>query len=127
MALVLLAMMLIVKLGPDATGKTLLSKKMHCVAEVFVTSPALMNLPIFPPFTRTLGNRCSSGKALEVLGLAAEALAVIANFGEQARSDLGSGTRQGTKQIMIGMTSEELFNSLAIESQLLFDCAVVAP
>ena len=80
-----------------------------------------MNLPIVPPFTRTLGNRCSSGKALEVLGLAAEALAVIANFGEQARSDLGSGTRQGTKQIMIGMTSEELFNSLAINCQLLFN------
>jgi hypothetical protein len=58
---------------------------------------------------------------LEILGIAAESLAVIPNLGEQARSDLGSGTRQGTEQIMIGMTTKELFDSLAIECQLLFD------
>jgi hypothetical protein len=59
---------------------------------------------------------------LEVLGLAAESLAIIANLREQARSDLGSGARQRIEQIMIGMTSKELFDSLAIESQLFFDC-----
>jgi hypothetical protein len=58
---------------------------------------------------------------LEVLGIAAESLAVIANLREQARRDLGSGPRQGTEQIMIGMTSKELFDSLAIDCQLLFN------
>src|SRR5246127_543342 len=42
MAAVVLAVMLIVKLGPDATGQALLSKKVNSVAEVFVTSPALI-------------------------------------------------------------------------------------
>jgi hypothetical protein len=46
-ALVFLAMMLIVNLGPDAAGQTLLRKKVHGVTEVFVTSPALMDVPEF--------------------------------------------------------------------------------
>ena len=46
-ALVFLAMMLIVNLGPDAARETELRKKVHGVAEVFVTSPALMNAPVF--------------------------------------------------------------------------------
>ena len=51
MALVLLAVMLIVKLGPDAAGQTLLGKKVQSVTEVFVTSPALMNVPVFSLFS----------------------------------------------------------------------------
>ena len=47
MTLVLLAVMLIVNVGPDTTGQTLLSKKVDGVTEVFVTSPALMNVPVF--------------------------------------------------------------------------------
>ena len=50
-ALVLLAMMLIVNLGPSATGQTLLRKKVDGVAEVFVASPALMNGPVFSLFS----------------------------------------------------------------------------
>ena len=50
-ALVLLAMMLIVNLGPSATGQTLLRKKVEGVAEVFVASPALMNGPVFSLFS----------------------------------------------------------------------------
>ena len=50
-ALVLLAMMLIVNLGPDAARETLLRKKVDGVAEVFVTSPALMNVPVFALFS----------------------------------------------------------------------------
>jgi hypothetical protein len=50
-ALVLLAVMLIVNVGPDTTGETLLSKKVHSVTEVFVTSPALMNVPVFSSFS----------------------------------------------------------------------------
>jgi hypothetical protein len=50
-ALVLLAMMLIVSVSPDATGQTLLRKKMDGVTEVFVTSPALMNVPVFALFS----------------------------------------------------------------------------
>ena len=46
-ALVLLAMMLIVNLGPDAARETELRKKVHGMAEVFVTSPALMSAPVF--------------------------------------------------------------------------------
>ena len=48
MTAILLAMMLIVTLGPDTTGQTLLSEKMEGVSEVFVTSPALMNMAVFP-------------------------------------------------------------------------------
>jgi hypothetical protein len=51
MALVLLAMMLIVSVGPDATGQTLLRKKMDGVTEVFVTGPALMNVPVLTLFS----------------------------------------------------------------------------
>ena len=51
MAVVLLTMMLIVNLGPDAAGQTLLSKKVHGVAKVLVASPALMNVPVFALFS----------------------------------------------------------------------------
>src|ERR1700738_2358708 len=50
-ALVLLAMVLIVNLGPDAARETLLSKKVDGVAEAFVTGPALMNVPVFALFS----------------------------------------------------------------------------
>ncbi len=50
-ALVLLAMMLIVNLGPGAARETLLSKQVDGVAEVFVTGPALMNVPVFSLFS----------------------------------------------------------------------------
>ena len=50
-ALVLLAMMLIVNLGPDAARETLLSKQVDGVAGVFVTGPALMNVPVFSLFS----------------------------------------------------------------------------
>jgi len=48
--LILLAVMLIVTLGPDTTVQTLLSEKMHGVPQVFITSPALMNVPVFSLF-----------------------------------------------------------------------------
>ena len=92
MTAILLAMKLIVRLGPHATGQTLLSKKMEGVPE-----------------------------ALESLSITAKSLPVIANLGEQARSHLGSGARQGTEQIMIGMKSEKLLDAPSIEAKLLFD------
>jgi hypothetical protein len=58
---------------------------------------------------------------LKILWIAAKSLAVIANLREQTRSDLGPGARQGTEQIMIGMTSKEVFDSLAIELKLLLE------
>ena len=51
MALILLPMMLIVSVRPDATGQTLLRKKMDGVTEVFVTGPALMNVPVLTLFS----------------------------------------------------------------------------
>ena len=120
-AVVLLAVMVIVNVGPDTTGEALLSKKIDSVTEVFVTSPALMNVPVSSSFSGTLGHRGRSAKALQSLSLSVESLAVISNLGEQARSELGSSTRQGTKQLMIGMTSKEFFDALAINSQLLFN------
>ena len=82
---------------------------------MFVTSPALMNAAIFSgPYSHW---GCSA-KALQNLRITIEALAVIANLGEQARSDLGSRSRQRAKQIMIGMTGKELFDSLTVHSQL---------
>ena len=50
-ALVLLAVMLIVNVGPDAAGEALLGKKVDSVTEVFVTSPALMNVPVSSSFS----------------------------------------------------------------------------
>jgi hypothetical protein len=50
-ALVLLAMKLIVNLGPGAARETLLSKKVDGVTEVFVTGPAVMNVPVFSLFS----------------------------------------------------------------------------
>ena len=61
MAAILLAMKLIVTLGPHATGQTLLSKKMEGVPEVFVTSPTLMNVTIF---SGAFGHRGCSAIAL---------------------------------------------------------------
>ena len=118
MTAILLAMMLIVTLGPDTTGQTVVSKKMERVPEVFVTSPTFLNVA---RFSRTFGHWGCSAKALEHLNITAESIAVIANLGEQARSDLGSGTRQRTEQIVIGMRSEKLLDALPIEGQLLFD------
>jgi hypothetical protein len=85
------------------------------VPEVFVTSPTSMNVA---GFSRTFGHWSSSAKALERLNITAESVAVIANLGEQARSDLGSGTRRGTEQIMIGMRSEKPLDALSIEAKL---------
>ena len=82
---------------------------------MFVTSPALMNLAVF---SGTFGHWGSSAQALQNLSITIEALAVIANLGEQARSELGSRSRQRAKQIMIGMTGKELFDSLTVHSQL---------
>ena len=118
MTAILFAMKLIVTLGPHATGQTLLSKKMEGVPQVFVTSPTLMNVTVF---SRTFGHWGCCAKALESLSITAKSLAVIANFGEQAQSDLGSGARQGTEQIMIGMTGEKLLDAPAMEAKLLFD------
>jgi type VI protein secretion system component Hcp len=63
MTAMLLAMMLIVTLGPDTTGQTLLSKKMQGVPEVFLTSPTLMNVTFF---SRTFGHWSCSAEALEL-------------------------------------------------------------
>jgi len=118
MAAILLAMKLIVTLGPHATGQTLLSKKMEGVPKVFVTSPTLINVTVF---SRTFGHWGCSAKALESLSVTAKSLPVIANLGEQARSDLGSGARQGTEQIMIGMRSEKLLDAPSIEAKLVLE------
>ena len=58
---VLLAVMLIVSLGPHTTGQTLLSKKIDGVAEVFVTGSTLMAVTIFPG---AFGHRGCSAIAL---------------------------------------------------------------
>ena len=42
---------MIVNVGADTTGEALLSKKVDRVTEVFVTSPALMNVPVFSSFS----------------------------------------------------------------------------
>jgi hypothetical protein len=50
-ALVLLAVMLIVNVGPETAGQTLLSKEVDGMREVFITSPALMNGSVFALFS----------------------------------------------------------------------------
>jgi hypothetical protein len=58
---------------------------MDGVAEVFVTGPTLMTVTIF---SGTFSHRRRAGKALQILYIAVESLAVIANLSQQARSDL---------------------------------------
>jgi hypothetical protein len=94
-ALVLLAMVLVVTLSPGTTREALLGEKMDGVPDVFVTSPARKTVAAF---SGTFGDRGGSSQTLEVLWIATEALAVIANLKEQARSELGSSARQGTEQ-----------------------------
>ena len=94
MTAILLAMKLIVTLGPDTTGQTVLGKKMEGVPEVFVTSPTLMNVTVF---SRASGDRGGSTKAVESLSITTESFPVIANLGEQARSDLRARPRQGAE------------------------------
>jgi hypothetical protein len=50
-----------------------------------------MNVTVF---SRTFGHWGCSAKALQSLGIIAESPAIIANFGEQARSELGTSTGQ---------------------------------
>jgi hypothetical protein len=64
---IFLAVMLIVTLGPDTTGYTLLSKKIDSVAEVFVTGPALMDVTVF---SGTFGHWSCAAKALQSLSIA---------------------------------------------------------
>jgi hypothetical protein len=45
-AAIFLPVMLIVKLGPDTTAQALFSKKVNSVTQMFVTSPALMNMAV---------------------------------------------------------------------------------
>ena len=51
MATIFLAVMLVVKLSPNTTGQTLFSKQMESVAQVFVASPTLMNVPVLTLFS----------------------------------------------------------------------------
>ena len=51
---------------------------MYGVAQVLITSPALMALPIS---AGAFGHRCSAGEALEVLGITFEAFPIIADLG----------------------------------------------
>ena len=85
---------------------------------MFVTSPALMNLAVF---SRPFGHRGCPAKTLQSLSLSVEALAIIADLGEQTRSKLGSCTRQRAKQIMIGVAGKECFDSLTLNCQLLIN------
>ena len=105
---VLVAVMVIVNVGPSTTRHTVLGEKMDGVPEMFVTGPALVTMAAF---TRTAGDWGGSAQALQILGIAAKARAVVANLGEQPSSYFGSGPRQGTEQIMIGMTSEKLLTT----------------
>jgi hypothetical protein len=94
-----------------------LGKKMESVPEVFLTSPTLMNVTVF---ARTLGHW--GGFRQGIGELEHHRQPVIANFGQQARSELGPGARQRTEQIMIGMRGEKLLDTPPIEAQLFFDC-----
>jgi len=60
----------------------LLSKKVKGVAQMFVTSLALMNRPVFSVFSRADAHWCGASKALKSLCIGLEALAIIANLAE---------------------------------------------
>src|SRR6516225_3170556 len=96
---------------------------MEGVTEVFVTGPTLVNMPVifFAFFAGTSGDRRSFGEALEILRIAAKAFTVLTNLGQQSWSQFRSSPRQRAKQIMVGMASEERFDSRAVERQLLFN------
>ena len=78
MGMVFGAVGFVVDLGPGAASKTLFGKQMDGVAQVLITSPTLVALPMS---AGAFGHWCGAGEALEVLGIAFEAFPIIANLG----------------------------------------------
>ena len=77
MGVIFSAVGFVVGLGPGTAGKTLFGKQMYGVAQVLITSPALMALPML---AGAFGHWCSAGEALEVLGITFEAFPIIADL-----------------------------------------------
>ena len=91
-----LAMMAVVDFGPETAGQGLLGKQVHGMAQVLVTGPSLVHGParrLAPGFSGLAGHRRGARQALQSLRLAAEAIPVIADFGQQTRGKLRSGAR----------------------------------
>jgi hypothetical protein len=125
MAPAFVAMMAVVDCRPGTTAQRLLTKPMQGVAQVLVTRPPLVAGParwIAVGFAGATGHRGAAGQALQALRLAPETIpVVVADFGSEPRRQLGPGARQRPKQVMVGMTPEELLDALAVEPELLFD------
>ena len=91
-----LAVMVVVDFGPGTPGEGLLGKQVHGMAQVLVTGPALVAGParrVSPGFASAAGHRRGARQALQRLGLLAEATPIIADFGQQTRTNLRSGAR----------------------------------
>lgn len=91
------AMVAVVDFGPHTLGQGLLRKEVQDMAQVLlVTGPSLMAGPtrrIGLRFAGAAGYRGSARQALQSLGLSAEVIPVVADFGEETRSYLSSGFR----------------------------------
>lgn len=91
-----LAMMAVVDFGPETAGQGLLGKEVNGMAQVLVTSPSLVDGParrVGPGFAGATGHRRGARQALQSLGLLAETIPVIADFGQKTRGNLRSGPR----------------------------------
>ena len=90
------AMVAVVDFGPGTPGQGMLSKQIHGMAQVLVTGPSLVAGParrVGPSFAGAAGHWRGARQALQSLRLAAEAIPVIADFGQQTRGKLRSGAR----------------------------------
>jgi hypothetical protein len=67
--------------------------------------------------TGLVADRGGAGVTLQRLGRL-KLLAIIPQFGQQARRQLGADSRQRAEQVMVGVLAKELFDLLAVVVQL---------
>src|ERR1044071_7151021 len=98
MRLAFFAMGFVIGVRPRAAMPAVVDPQMHGGAEGVIAGVSDLLITDFSGLDR---DRRRAGKSLHGLGVA-EARAVVAELGEQARSELRAGARQGAEEIVIG-------------------------
>ena len=110
MALTFLSLPLVVGSGPDAKLSAAVGPQMHRVAQVPVAMPADFGPPYLPAFETHRGRPRHTLQALRIRVL----LTIAADLAQQAWRQLGPGSGQTPKQIVVGVLGEELLDRSSI-------------
>src|SRR4029453_934714 len=108
---------LVVGFGPSGLKATATGPEMESMAQESVALAANTNAV---DLSTLEADGCRASQTLEGLRRG-EALAVLTQFGEQARSERGAGAGQGAKEVMVGMASEEFLDTGAVRLQLVLE------